>query len=257
MIYRVKYHPTSILITGAAGGIGAALARVYAAPGMHLFLGDVNAAGLAVLTEECQARGAEAQGTEVDVTDKTAMAAWIEAAHAIQPLDLVIVLAGVSYGAADREETPEETRRTFAINLDGMLNTIEPVLPLFRQRRRGQLALMSSHGASRGFPIAPSYSATKAAIRVYGEGLQAWLKRENIFVTVIIPGFVQTPMTDANDFMMPFRLSAPRAAAIIQRGLARGRPRICFPKPINVAVYLMSLLPRAWVDRLVALKKSS
>ena len=254
MMYRAKLHPHSILITGAAGGIGAALARVYAAPGVHLFLGDTNAGGLAALTEECRARGADAQGTEADVTDKTAMAAWIKAADNIKPLDLVVMLAGVTYGTADREETPDETRRTFAINLDGMLNTIEPVLPLFRQRRRGQLALMSSHGACRGFPIAPSYSATKAAIRVYGEGLQARLKRENIHVSVIIPGFVQTPMTDANDFMMPFRVSAPRAAKIIQRGLARARPRICFPWPINAAVYLMSLLPRTWVDRLVALK---
>ena len=254
MLHRAKFHPTSVLITGAAGGIGAALARVYAGPGMHLFLGDTNSAGLAALTVECRARGADAQWTRVDVTDKAAMAAWIKAADNIKPLDLVVMLAGVTYGTAEQEETPEETRRTFAINLEGMLNTIEPVLPLFRQRRRGQLALMSSHGACRGFPIAPSYSATKAAIRVYGEGLQARLKRENIHVSVIIPGFVKTPMTDANDFMMPFRLSAPRAAKIIQRGLARGRPRICFPWPINAAVYLMSLLPKAWVDRLVALK---
>lgn len=254
MIHRAKFHPTSILITGAAGGIGIALARVYAAPGRHLFLGDTNAAGLEELSEECRAKGAEVQWTRVDVTDKTAMAAWIKAADNIKPLDLVVMLAGVSYGTAEQEETPEETRRTFAINLEGMLNTIEPVLPLFRQRRRGQLALMSSHGACRGFPIAPSYSATKAAIRVYGEGLQARLKRENIFVSVIIPGFVQTPMTDANDFMMPFRLSAPRAARIIQRGLAQGRARICFPRPINLAVYFMSLLPKALVDRFMALK---
>ena len=253
-MYRSKFHPTSILITGAAGGIGAALARVYARPGVHLFLGDMDAAGLAALAAECRTLGADAQGTEVDVTDKAAMAAWIKAADAIKPLDLVIVLAGVAYGAADQEETPEETRRTFAVNLEGMLNTIEPVLPLFRQRGRGQLALMSSNGASRGFPIAPSYSATKAAIRVYGEGLQAWLQRENILVTVIIPGFVETPMTEGNDFPMPFKVSAVRAAKIIQRGLARGKPRICFPAPINIGVYLMSLLPRSWVDRWVAWK---
>jgi len=254
MIYRAKLHPHSILITGAAGGIGSALARVYAAPGRHLFLGDINAAGLEELTEECRARGAEAQWTQVDVTDKGAMAAWIKAADNIKPLDLVVMLAGVAYGAADQEETPEQTRWTFAVNLEGMLNTLEPALPLFRQRGRGQLAFMSSHGACRGFPIAPSYSATKAAIRVYGEGLQAVLKRENILVSVIIPGFVQTPMTDANDFMMPFRLSAARAARIIQRGLARERPRICFPRPMNAAVYFLSLLPKALVDRLVALK---
>ena len=254
MIYRAKFQPTSVLITGAAGGIGAALARVYAAPGRHLFLGDTNAQGLADLAVECRAKGAQAHWIEVDVTDKTAMADWIRAADQVKPLDLVIALAGVAYGAADQEETPEETRRTFAVNLDGMLNTIEPVLPLFRGRQRGQLALMSTHGASRGFPIAPSYSATKAAIRVYGEGLQAWLRRENIFVSIIIPGFIRTPMTEGNEFAMPFRVSAARAARIMQRGLARVRPRICFPWPMNVGVFLMSLLPRSWVDRFVALK---
>jgi NADP-dependent 3-hydroxy acid dehydrogenase YdfG len=254
MMHRAKFHPTSVLITGAAGGIGSALARVYAVPGRHLFLGDINGAGLEELTAECRARGADAQGTRVDVTDKAAMAAWIKAADQIRPLDLVVMLAGVAYGAADLEETPEQTRRTFAVNLEGMLNTIEPVLPLFRQRGRGQLAFMSSHGGFRGFPIAPSYSATKAAIRVYGEGLQALLQRENILVTVIIPGFVETPMTAANDFRMPFLLSAARAARIIQRGLARQKPRICFPRPMNAAVYLLSLLPKALVDRLVARK---
>lgn len=254
MIYRAKFHPTSILITGAAGGIGIALARVYAAPGVHLFLGDTNAAGLAALAAECRARGAAADWTQVDVTDQAAMAAWIKAADQVQPLDLVVMLAGVGYGNATQEETPAETRRTFAINLDGMLNTIEPVLPLFRQRQRGQLALMSSHGAARGFPIAPSYSATKAAVRVYGEGLRAWLRRENIFVSVIIPGFVRTPMTDKNDFPMPFIISAEKAARIIHQGLAQERPRISFPRPVNWAVYLMSLLPKALVDRFVALK---
>ena len=254
MILKSKFHPASILITGAAGGIGVALARVYAGPGVHLFLGDTDSPSLAALTVQCRSRGADAQGTEVDVTDRTAMAAWIKAADQIKPLDLVVMLAGVADGAAAQEETPEQTRRTFAVNLDGMLNTIEPVLPLFRKRRRGQLALMSSHGASRGFPIAPSYSATKAALRVYGEGLQAWLQRENILVTVIIPGFVKTPMTDKNDFTMPFLLSVERAASIIQQGLARARPRICFPGPTNWAVYLMSLLPKALMDRFVALK---
>jgi len=254
MMHRAKFHPQSILITGAAGGIGAALARVYAGPGISLFLGDTDAARLTALSEECRARGAEAHGTRVDVTDQAAMADWIQAADKIKPLDLVVMLAGVSYGSAEQEETPEETRRTFAINLDGMLNTIEPVLPIFRQRQRGQLALMSSHGACRGFPIAPSYSATKAAIRVYGEGLQARLRRENIFVSVIIPGFVETPFTEKNAFPMPFRISAPRAAKIIQRGLARGLPRICFPGPINAAVYFLALLPRRLVDRFMVLK---
>jgi NAD(P)-dependent dehydrogenase (short-subunit alcohol dehydrogenase family) len=182
------------------------------------------------------------------------MATWIEGADARQPLDLVISLAGISRGTARQEERMDEVRAVFEVNLTGMLNTIEPALPLMRKRRRGQIALMSSQAGCRGFPDAPSYCATKAAIRVYAEGLRARLLRENIGVSVIIPGFIKSPMTDANPFPMPFLISAERAAQIIKRGLARNKPRLRFPQPIPAATYLLSLLPPSWVDRFIALK---
>jgi short-subunit dehydrogenase len=182
------------------------------------------------------------------------MAAWITQAHLTRPLDLIIALAGISCGTFSREETPEETRAVFAVNLDGMLNTLEPVIPLFRRQGRGQIALVSSLAGTRGFPVAPSYCATKAAIRVYGEGLRSRLQRENIFVSVINPGFVKSPMTDANPYPMPFQLSADQAARIIKNKLAKGKARLCFPMPYAVGVFLLSLLPPAWVDRCIKLK---
>ena len=151
--------------------------------------------------------------------------------HQIQPLDLIIALAGISRGTFSREETTEETRAVFAVNLDGMLNTVEPAIPLFRQRGRGQIALTSSLAGTRGFPVAPSYCATKAAIRVYGEALRSRLRRENIFVSVINPGFIKSSMTDANPYPMPFLVSVERAATIIKNKLAKGQARICFPRP--------------------------
>lgn len=244
----------SILITGAAGAVGSALARVYATPGIHLFLGDLNSDRLEVLTTACRALGATVDSLVVDVTDRPGMAAWIEAADVRQPLDLVISLAGISRGTARREEEMEEVRAVFEVNLNGMLNTIEPVLPLMRKRRRGQIALMSSQAGCRGFPVAPSYCATKAAIRVYAEGLRARLLRENIGVSVIIPGFIKSPLTDANPYPMPFLISAERAASLIKRGLERNKPRLRFPQPIPAATYLLSLLPPSWVDRFITLK---
>ena len=98
------------------------------------------------------------------------------------------------------------------------------------------------------------YSATKAAIWVYGEGLRARVNREGVGVSVIIPGFVKTPMTEANPYFMPFRISAERAAALIKRGLAYNKPRIRFPRPIPGVVYFLSLLPPTWIDRFVTLK---
>ena len=245
---------SSILITGAAGGIGSALAKAYAAPGVHLFLGDLEAERLESLASQCRLLGAQTWSTQVDVTDRKAMASWVTQSHQIRPLDLIIALAGISRGTFSREETPEETRDVFAVNLDGMLNTVEPVISLFRQRGRGQIALMSSLAGCRGFPVSPSYCATKAAVRVYGEGLRSRLLRENIFVTVINPGFVKSPMTDANPYRMPFLTSAERAAQVIKKKLLKGKARIRFPWPLAVGAYLLSLAPPALIDRFFKLK---
>ncbi|MEJ2070383.1 MAG: SDR family NAD(P)-dependent oxidoreductase [Syntrophobacterales bacterium] len=244
----------SILITGAAGGIGREVSLAYAEPGVHLFLGDNNASRLEEVVVACRDQGAAAHGTLVDVTHRQAMAEWILGADVKKPLDLVISLAGISKGSIKREETIDEIRDVLAVNLEGLLNTIEPILPLFRERRHGQIAFTSSYAGFRGFPVAPSYCATKAAIRVFGEGLRARVKRDGVGVSVIIPGFVRTPMTDANPYFMPFRISAPRAAAIIKRGLANNKPRIRFPRPIPAVVHFLSLLPPSLVDRFVTLK---
>jgi len=135
-----------------------------------------------------------------------------------------------------------------------MLNTVEPAIPLFRLQGRGQIALTSSLAGTRGFPVAPSYCATKAAIRVYGEALRSRFLRENIVVSVINPGFVESPMTKANPYPMPFQLSAARAAQIIKNRLAKGKARICFPWPLAAGSYLLSLAPPALVDRFIKLK---
>ena len=198
--------------------------------------------------------GAQTWSTLVNVTDREAMASWITRSHQIRPLDLIIALAGISCGTFSREETPEEIRAVFGVNLDGMLNTVEPAIPLFRQRGRGQIALTSSLAGTRGFPVAPSYCATKAAIRVYGEGLRSRLLRENILVAVINPGFVKSPMTAANPYPMPFMVSAERAAWIIKRNLAKGKARIRFPWPFAVGAFFLSLLPPSWIDRFIMLK---
>lgn len=245
---------SSILITGAAGGIGTALAKAYAVPGVYLFLGDTEAGPLEGLASQCRTLGAQTWSTVVDVTNREAMATWIIESHHLRPLDLIIALAGISHGTFSQEETPEQTRAVFAVNLDGMLNTVEPAIPLFRQRGSGQIALMSSQAGCRGFPVAPSYCATKAAIRVYGEGLRSRLLRENIVVSVINPAFIKSPMTDANPYPMPFRVSAERAARIIKNRLAKNKARICFPGPLAAGAFLLSLLPPSWVDRFITLK---
>ena len=246
-------NPSSILITGASSGIGAALAREYAGPGRTLFLGGRNEARLAAITTDCTAQGAVVEAAAVDVVDADAIAQWIVRADDQAPLDLVIANAGISAGTGTAGEPLDQAQRIMAINVDGVINTVHPALERFARRAqpggKGQIAIMSSLASFRGFAGAPAYCASKAAIRNYGEGLRNAYARAGIGVSVICPGFVRSAMTEQNDFPMPFLMEADRAARIIRRGLARDRGRIAFPWQMYAAAWLMQALPPWTTDR--------
>jgi short-subunit dehydrogenase len=106
--------------------------------------------------------------------------------------------------------------------------------------------------AFRGLPSSPSYSASKAAIKIYGEGLRGLLAKSGIKVNVICPGYVRTPMTDVNQFPMPFIISASKAAKIIRKGLAKNCSRIAFPFPLYFLVWLASLISTTITDPIFA-----
>ena len=244
-------QPESILITGASSGLGAALARAYAAPGMTLALGGRDRDRLEAVSRECRAAGAEAHAQAVDVLEAQALGAWIGEADARAPLDLVIANAGISAGTGGGGESDEQARHIMAVNVTGVIDTVLPALARMRPRRHGQIAIVSSLAAFRGFPGAPAYCAGKAAVRVWGEALRGHLHAEGIGVSVICPGYVETPMTAVNDFPMPRLMSAERAAGIIRRGLARDRGRIAFPWPMYAMVRLIAALPQSWSDPLL------
>jgi short-subunit dehydrogenase len=235
----------NILITGASAGIGAALAEAYAAPGVRLALVGRDAARLEEVAGRCRQLGAEAIPARMDVTDRAALAAWIAEWDRAHPLDLVIANAGVASTIAGEKtgESWEAIQRIFDTNLYGMLATVYPAMEAMRGRGRGQIAMMSSLGAYVGMPISPAYNGSKAAIKVYGEGLRGWLAPQGVGVTVICPGFVQSAMSDDYPGPRPFLVTAERAAAIIKRGLARNRARIAFPFPLALAMGFLALLP--------------
>ena len=244
-------EPKSILITGASSGLGAALARGYAAPGVHLTLSGRDTGRLEAVAADCRAAGAEARYQAIDVLDTGALAAWIEDADDRAPLDLVIANAGISAGTGGVQESDAQTRRIMAVNVDGVIGTVLPAVARMRPRRHGQVAIMSSLASFRGFPGAPAYSASKAAVRIWGEALRGDLRGSGIAVSVICPGYVETPMTAVNDFPMPFLMSAEKAVRIIRKGLARDRARIAFPLPTYAAVRILAGLPVAITDPLV------
>jgi short-subunit dehydrogenase len=244
-------QPSHVLITGASSGIGAALARRYARPGRRLGLGGRDLQRLEAVAADCRARGATVATAAADVTDRAAMRTWVLAADDAAPLDLVVANAGISAGIRASEETEQRVREVLAVNLNGVLNTVFPAIERMRSRGRGQIALMSSLAGYRGFPDAPAYSASKAAVKALAEAWRGSLGQQGIRVSAICPGFVTTPMTQNNDFPMPFLMSAERAAGIVVRGLARDRARIAFPWPMTLGVWFISALPARWSDRLL------
>lgn len=243
--------PNSILITGGSSGIGAALARAYAARGVALALTGRDRGRLAEVAESCEAAGAAVRAEAIDVLDRDSLASWMAEVDAAAPLGLVIANAGISAGTGTGSEPDGQTRRILEVNLQGVINTVAPALDLMRPRGHGQIALMSSLAAFRGFPGAPAYCASKAAVRIWGEALRGHLHAEGINVSVICPGYVRSRMTAVNTFPMPFLMDSDRAARIIRCGLARNKARIAFPWPMVAMVRLLSALPPAWTDPLL------
>ncbi len=244
-------NPKSILITGASSGIGAALARAYARPGVYLALSGRDQERLAAVAAACREAGAATATALIDVTERAPLARWVGEVDQAAALDLVIANAGISAGTGRSGESDAQAREIMAVNLDGVVNTVLPALEVLRARRRGQVAIVSSLAAFRGFPGAPAYCASKAAVKVWGEALRGHLAAEGVGVSVVCPGFVRSPMTAVNAFPMPFLMEVDRAAALIKRGLARNKARIAFPWPLAAAAWLLAALPPALTDPLL------
>lgn len=249
MMYR--RYPRKILITGGSSGLGAALAEFYAASGATLFISGRDAQRLEETRRVCERNGGQCFPRVIDVTDKEAMNGWITGIlNDHGTLDLVIANAGVSGGTAMRVgqgANPvwdgNNDHHIFETNLMGVLHTINPVLPHMMASHSGQIALISSMASFVPLAGAPSYSASKAAVRFYGEALHAKLKPYGVTVTVVCPGFITTRMTDHNQFPMPFLMSAQHAATLIAHKLTRKPCLISFPWPMRLMMGFMSLCP--------------
>ncbi len=242
-----KKEPSHILITGAGGVIGSALALEYAKPNIHLTLHARNAEKLKKLLEECKVKGASVDIATCNLEDKDAMLQWITNIKNTALPDLIIANAGLITIADDAHgsEPFEEAERLVNVNLLSTMRLIDAFLPTFRERGYGQIAIMSSLGGYFGIPSTPTYCATKSALRVYGDAMRAFLKNDNIKINVILPGYVRSHMVDTIPTPTPeiFIVEPPRAACIIKKGLDKNRAHITFPFPFSVGAWFMSVLP--------------
>lgn len=235
--------PDALVITGAGGGIGRALAHAYASQGVTLGLVGRREAPLLEVAEECRRLGATVEILAGDVRHEEIVETLrtFDARHGI---DLLIACAGVTSGVAQDGLEPWETAEEVAdTNFTGALRTIAPVAELMAKRGRGHLAGIGSLAALTPLPYSPAYSAAKAGLETYLFALGRLLADRGVGVSVIRLGYVETGMSRRLSGYKPFLTTPEKAALRIKKALARRSRSMSYPFVLAVGIRLLNLLP--------------
>lgn len=235
-----------VWLTGASSGIGRALAFELNARGADCALTARSSGDLERVAANLATGDSRVAVLPGDVTDLAAMKQVAESAdRALGGIDMLIANAGTHIPTRPGSFSSAEYLGLMDINFGGMLRCIEAALPYVRRSNQGSIVGVSSMAGYRGLPSAAAYGASKAAMTHFLESLRFHLEHERLSVTVVSPGFVRTPLTDKNDFRMPFLIEADVAAKKICNGLERKRREISFPVPFNWSMKLMRAAPFA------------
>ncbi|MGE8943348.1 SDR family NAD(P)-dependent oxidoreductase [Leptospira interrogans] len=234
-----------VAITGASTGIGAALAEQYASPGRRLSLLGRRTASLYDIAGRCEKLGASVDVQQRDVRDADEIALWYLCIERHQPVDVLIVNAGIfdGHGPDDALETPSEARDLVNTNLLGAIHTAQAALPHMMARKRGHIAFVSSLAARLPSADAPTYSASKAGLAAYAEALREFLLDYNVTISTIYPGHVGTAQTELHIGPLPLIISPTDAARRIRRALDRGQTHLAFPRRAAWLVAASRCLP--------------
>jgi NAD(P)-dependent dehydrogenase (short-subunit alcohol dehydrogenase family) len=234
-----------VWVVGASSGIGLATAEALVARGAKVLVSARGAAALEQLVMQHTRTGEPptVQAWPLDVTDAAAVAATARAILAQGPLDAVIYCAGHYREMRATGFELTEMNRHLAINYTGALNLLDAVLPAMIARGAGHISLISSVAGFRGLPKSLAYGPTKAALTNLAETLYLDLEPLGLGVSVVHPGFVQTPLTAQNNFTMPALITPEQAAAAMLDGWAAGDFDIHYPKRFTRWMKLLRLLP--------------
>lgn len=238
----MEFAGKRVWIIGASAGIGAALARAFAARGARLTLSARDAAALEVLAADCGGAGV----LPLDLAQPDALAAAIGQLGP-DPLDIILCTAALYDPSRVADMDPASAARMVQVNLLGTLEVARLCPPLLRDG--GQLVLFGSVAGYVGLPGGQPYSATKAAVNNLAESLAAELA-PRVDVRLVCPGFVRSRLTAKNDFTMPAIITPEQAADHVLRGLAGRAFEIHFPRRFTLAIKLLRLLPYPLVLRL-------
>ena len=237
-------RPQKILITGATGAIGRALAMAYSEEGIELILHGRNRELLDETATLCREKGAGVYTEAFDLTDIEYLTNWLSGIEKQGYPDLVIANAGmnINHGEDNSGEKWQSINRLLDLNVKSTIALAHYSAMVMKARGHGQIALVSSLAAFYGLPVTPSYSASKAAVKAYGEGMRGWLAPFGVKMSVIMPGYVKSQMCDDMPGPKPFVWTAERAAKHIKWRLARNHARISFPFPLNIGCWGLALL---------------
>ena len=234
-----------ILITGAGGGLGRALAASYAGPGTHLTLWGRDAGRLAATAAICRDKGATSASALQDIRDLEKTRVLLAAIDEERPVDLAFLNAGVSSGTlpGGGTEAVADACRIIEVNATGAINMAGLLLSRMAERKAGHLVFTSSLAALHPLPDSPAYCAAKSAVASYAKAMRFALAHLPIRVSVLYPGYVDTPMSRRVCGPQPLRWSAEKAAAHIRDRLAAGSDFIAFPRLLAFGALLLHALP--------------
>lgn len=240
-------NKSTILITGASGAIGGALAKIYASPTTKLIIHGRNTAALENLAKKCEDLGSKVIIANFDLRNTESIFKWIDTELLEENLpDTVFINAGVSSNnTKSLGERWEDIETVIDVNIKSAFALLNKLIPAMKKRRSGQIVVISSLAAYYGLPNTPSYCASKAALKNYGEALQAWLDPE-IKVTIVMPGDIKSKMCDQMDGPVSCLMQPDKAAKIIKKGVTKRKRKIIFPFPVNFGAWLLTIIPSTW-----------
>jgi len=229
-----------VWIIGASSGIGKALAEIYAGRGAKVAVSARSADAL----DAVAGSAANIHAYPLDIADADAVPETVRRIEAeLGPIDLAIQSAAMWSQMGVDEFDTAKIRKSMEVNYGGTINVVGALIGPMMQRRGGHIAIIASVAGYVGLPQSLAYGPTKAALISFAESLKPDLDRYNVAVSVVNPGFVETPMTAANDFEMPFILQPDDAARRIVRGLDGGKFEIAFPWQLVSSLKALRKLP--------------